>query len=60
MGGLLRYGIPDFKMEKTHIDRRLEQLSAEGVHFQCGVELGVDIEIKDMITAAIRANIKVL
>ena len=42
MGGLLRYGIPDFKMEKTHIDRRLEQLSAEGVHFQCGVELGVD------------------
>ena len=49
MGGLLRYGIPDFKMEKTHIDRRLEQLSAEGVHFQCGVELGVDIEINDMI-----------
>ena len=49
IGGLLRIGIPDFKMEKTHIDRRLEQLSAEGVHFQCGVELGVDIEINDMI-----------
>ncbi len=49
MGGLLRYGIPDFKMEKTHIDRRLEQLSAEGVQFQSGVELGVNIEISDMI-----------
>ena len=48
MGGLLRYGIPDFKMEKIHIDRRLEQLSAEGVQFQCGVELGVDFEISDM------------
>ena len=49
IGGLLRYGIPDFKMEKTHIDRRLEQISSEGVQFQCGVELGVDIEINDMI-----------
>ena len=49
MGGLLRYGIPDFKMEKTHIDRRLEQISAEGVQFQGGVELGVDVEINDLI-----------
>ena len=49
IGGLLRYGIPDFKMEKTHIDRRLEQISAEGVQFQCGVELGVDVGINELI-----------
>jgi glutamate synthase (NADPH) small chain len=37
VGGLLRYGIPDFKMEKTHIDRRVEQMKAEGVEFRTGV-----------------------
>ena len=37
VGGLLRYGIPDFKMEKNHIDRRVEQMQAEGVTFKCGV-----------------------
>jgi len=37
IGGLLRYGIPDFKMEKSHIDRRVEQMQAEGVVFRCGV-----------------------
>jgi glutamate synthase (NADPH/NADH) small chain len=37
IGGLLRYGIPDFKMEKSHIDRRIEQMSAEGVTFRTGV-----------------------
>ena len=42
-GGLLRYGIPDFKMEKHVIDRRLAQLEAEGVTFQCGVEVGRDV-----------------
>ena len=42
-GGLLRYGIPDFKLEKRSIDRRLEQLVAEGVGFQCGVTVGEDI-----------------
>lgn len=41
-GGLLRYGIPDFKLEKSHIDRRLAQLEAEGVAFRCGVEIGAD------------------
>ncbi len=41
-GGLLRYGIPDFKMEKSHIDRRLQQMEAEGVEFRCGVHVGVD------------------
>ncbi|HEU4611962.1 MAG TPA: glutamate synthase subunit beta [Kofleriaceae bacterium] len=39
-GGLLRYGIPDFKMEKHVIDRRLELLSKEGVELRCGVEIG--------------------
>ncbi len=39
-GGLLRYGIPEFKMEKAVLDRRLEQLEAEGVEFRCGVEVG--------------------
>jgi len=42
-GGLLRYGIPDFKLDKHIIDRRLEQLIAEGVQFQTGVNVGQDI-----------------
>lgn len=44
LGGLLRYGIPDFKMEKAPIDRRLEQLKAEGVKFRTGVQVGVDLD----------------
>ncbi|OGB01078.1 MAG: glutamate synthase [Burkholderiales bacterium RIFCSPHIGHO2_12_FULL_61_11] len=40
VGGLLRYGIPDFKMEKTHIDRRVKQMQAEGVTFRAGVMIG--------------------
>ncbi|WP_332748815.1 glutamate synthase subunit beta [Hydrogenophaga sp.] len=40
VGGLLRYGIPDFKMEKTHIDRRVAQMEAEGVVFRTGVMVG--------------------
>jgi len=43
IGGLLRYGIPDFKLAKTIIDRRLKQLTAEGVEFQTGVNVGEDI-----------------
>ncbi len=43
IGGLLRYGIPDFKMEKWVIDRRLEQLKAEGVEFRTGVTVGKDL-----------------
>jgi len=43
IGGLLRYGIPDFKMEKWVIDRRLEQMKAEGVEFKTGVTIGKDI-----------------
>ena len=45
-GGLLRYGIPDFKLEKKIIDRRLEQLMAEGVEFQTGVTVGEDISAR--------------
>ncbi len=43
IGGLLRDGIPDFKMEKEHLDRRLEQMRAEGTRFRAGVEIGKDI-----------------
>ena len=43
IGGLLRYGIPDFKMEKRHLDQRLTQMQAEGTRFRAGVEIGVDI-----------------
>jgi glutamate synthase (NADPH/NADH) small chain len=42
-GGLLRYGIPDFKLEKKLIDRRIEQMTAEGVVFHCGVAVGRDV-----------------
>jgi glutamate synthase (NADPH/NADH) small chain len=42
VGGLLRYGIPDFKMEKHHIDRRVEQMRAEGVVFRTGIHIGVN------------------
>ncbi len=46
IGGLLRYGIPEFKLEKHIIDRRLEQMKAEGVEFQTGVEAGEDISVR--------------
>jgi glutamate synthase (NADPH/NADH) small chain len=42
-GGLLRYGIPEFKLEKRHLDRRLVQMLAEGTVFRCGIEIGVDV-----------------
>jgi glutamate synthase (NADPH/NADH) small chain len=45
VGGLLRYGIPDFKMEKAHIDRRVAQMEAEGVTFKAGVEVGADVSV---------------
>lgn len=46
IGGILRYGIPDFKLEKWVIDRRLEQLKAEGIVFETSVNVGVDISAK--------------
>jgi glutamate synthase (NADPH/NADH) small chain len=48
IGGLLRYGIPEFKMEKRHIDRRLEQMEAEGTQFRAGVNVGVDITVEQL------------
>ncbi|MFG1719395.1 glutamate synthase subunit beta [Micromonospora chalcea] len=48
IGGLLRYGIPDFKLEKQHIDKRLAQLTAEGVRFRTGVEVGVDVTAEQL------------
>src|SRR5205085_6963004 len=48
IGGLLRYGIPDFKIEKGHIDRRLSQLLAEGVRFETGVNVGVDLTVEQL------------
>ncbi|MBO6784288.1 MAG: glutamate synthase subunit beta [Alphaproteobacteria bacterium] len=47
-GGLLRFGIPDFKMEKHHIDRRVVQMEAEGVTFHCGVHVGVDVQAAEL------------
>ncbi len=48
IGGLLRYGIPEFKMEKAHLDRRLRQMVQEGVKFRPGVEVGVDVTMGDL------------
>jgi len=49
IGGLLRYGIPDFKMEKHLIDRRMRQMEAEGVTFRAGVEVGVGISVSMLL-----------
>ena len=49
LGGLLRYGIPDFKMEKHLIDRRLSQMLAEGVNFKSNTEVGISITVDDML-----------
>ena len=48
VGGLLRFGIPDFKMEKHLIDRRMEQMVAEGVTLHCGVNVGVDVSAEEL------------
>jgi glutamate synthase (NADPH/NADH) small chain len=47
-GGLLRYGIPEFKMEKAVLDRRLDQMRAEGTEFRCGVEVGVHVTADEL------------
>jgi glutamate synthase (NADPH/NADH) small chain len=59
IGGLLRYGIPEFKMEKRHIDRRLDQMRAEGTKFRASVDVGVDItvaELRDEFDAVVLAG----
>jgi len=48
-GGLLRYGIPDFKMEKHHVDRRVEQMQAEGIVFHYNANVGVNTDIHDIV-----------
>jgi len=49
IGGLLRYGIPDFKLEKTHIDRRVAQMRAEGVEFRVGQYIGQDVPVQKLM-----------
>jgi glutamate synthase (NADPH/NADH) small chain len=49
-GGLMRYGIPDFKIEKHFIDRRIEQMQGEGVTFFCGVNIGVDKSVESLLS----------
>lgn len=49
LGGLLRYGIPDFKLEKNAVDRRLEQLSAEGIEFRSKVNAGIDVKGDELL-----------
>jgi glutamate synthase (NADPH/NADH) small chain len=49
IGGLLRYGIPNFKMEKRLIDRRLEQMRAEGVRFQTNAHVGANVPVEDLV-----------
>ena len=48
-GGLLRYGIPDFKMEKALIDRRIRQMEGEGVIFRCSFEVGIDVSVQRLL-----------
>ena len=48
-GGLLRYGIPDFKMEKHHVDRRVAQMEAEGVTFHYGAHVGVNLPAEKLL-----------
>ncbi len=58
IGGLLRYGIPEFKMEKRHLDRRLDQMEAEGTEFRAGVDVGSDVtaeELQDSFDAVVLA-----
>ncbi len=50
IGGLLRYGIPDFKMEKRFLDRRLAQMEAEGVVFRPSVNVGVGVDARELTT----------
>src|SRR5699024_12613618 len=57
LGGLLRYGIPDFKLEKHHIDRRIVQMRAEGTRFATSVEIGSCTGLEDL-QASFEADIE--
>ncbi|MGH8969979.1 MAG: glutamate synthase subunit beta, partial [Actinomycetes bacterium] len=50
IGGLLRYGIPEFKMEKRHLDRRIAQMRAEGTRFKPGVDVGAGLTGRDLVS----------
>ena len=52
IGGLLRYGIPEFKMEKRHLDRRLAQMEAEGTEFRTDADVGVDVDVDVLLALA--------
>ncbi len=52
IGGLLRYGIPEFKMEKAHLDRRLEQMKAEGTEFRVNAEVGRNVDIDVLLASS--------
>ncbi len=59
IGGLVRFGVPDFKIEKTIVQRRAEQLMAEGVELRCGVDVGRDVtvaELRDRFDAVVLAT----
>jgi glutamate synthase (NADPH/NADH) small chain len=47
-GGLVRFGVPDFKIEKTVVQRRVEQLTAEGVELRCGIDVGTDVSVEEL------------
>jgi glutamate synthase (NADPH/NADH) small chain len=51
IGGLVRFGVPDFKIEKTVVERRVEQLRAEGVELRCGVDVGVDVSAEELLAS---------
>jgi len=48
IGGLVRFGVPDFKIEKALVERRADQLAAEGVELRCGVDVGVDLDVAEL------------
>jgi len=50
-GGLMRYGIPDFKLEKVHVDRRIAQLQAEGVRFYCNTTVGSTVSAREIVSS---------
>ena len=56
IGGLMRLGVPDFKLEKWVIDRRVEVLREEGIDFHTGTEIGSDVTVEDVLDGARRAR----
>src|SRR5205807_253880 len=49
VGGLMRYGIPEFKMEKRHLDRRIDQMRAEGTRFRTGIAVGTELDAAELV-----------